>query len=74
MFEKIRDALVSQLEVDPDIITRETNIIDDLGADSLDIIELIMELEEEYGLVITDESIHEFQTVGEIADFIEGLL
>ena len=46
MFEKIRDVLAKQFELDPETITRETNLIDDIGADSLDIVELIMELEE----------------------------
>lgn len=74
VFEKIRDALVSQFEVNPATITRDTDIMNDLGADSLDLVELIMTLEEEYAISVTDESVYEHKTVGEIADFIESLL
>jgi len=74
VFEKIKEALVSQFEADPAAITRDTDIMNDLGADSLDLVELIMSLEDEYGVSVTDESIYEHKTVGEIADFIEALL
>ena len=73
IFERIKEALAAQFEVDPDKITRDTNIMNDLGADSLDLVELIMTLEEEYGVSVTDESVYEYKTVGEIADFIESL-
>ncbi|MBR4058091.1 MAG: acyl carrier protein [Oscillospiraceae bacterium] len=72
MFEKICDMLVQQLEVNPDIITMDTNIVDDLGADSLDVVELIMALEDEYGVMITDEQATELTTVGAIARFLEA--
>ena len=74
IFERIKEALVSQFDVDPDKITRDTDIMNDLGADSLDLVELIMTLEDEYGVSVTDESVYEHKTVGEIADFIESLL
>jgi len=74
IFEKIKEALVSQFEVDPEKITRDTDIMNDLGADSLDLVELIMTLEDEYGVSVTDESVYEHKTVGEIADFIESLI
>ena len=74
VFEKIKEALASQFEVDPESITRNTDIMDDLGADSLDLVELIMTLEDEYGISVTDESVYEHKTVGDIADFIESLL
>jgi len=74
VFDRIREALVSQFEVDPEKITRETDIMNDLGADSLDLVELIMTLEEEYGISVTDESVYENKTVGEIADYIESLI
>ena len=54
-------------------INEDTDIAGDLGADSLDIVELIMMLEEEFGIVITDESIYEYKTVGEITSFIENI-
>ena len=74
VFDKIKEALSSQFEVDPATITRATDIMGDLGADSLDLVELIMTLEEEYGISVTDESVYEHKTVGEIADFIESLI
>ena len=74
VFEKIREALSVQFEVDPDKITRETDVMNELGADSLDLVELIMTLEDEYSITVTDESVYEHKTVGEIADFIESLL
>ncbi|MBE6968481.1 MAG: acyl carrier protein [Ruminococcaceae bacterium] len=72
MFEKICDMLVQQLDVNPDTITMDTNIVDDLGADSLDVVELIMALEDEYGVMITDEQATELTTVGAIARFLEA--
>ena len=74
VFDKIKATLVAQFEVDPDRITRDTDIMNDLGADSLDFVELIMMLEDEYGVNVTDESIYEHKTVGDIADFIESLI
>ena len=74
VFERIRDELSSQFQIDPGSITRDTDIMNDLGADSLDLVELIMSLEEEYGISVTDESVYEHKTVGEISDFIESLL
>lgn len=73
MFEKVRDMLASQLELDPAQITMETHLIEDLGADSLDVVELIMELENEYGVLISDEAATELVTVGEIVRFLETL-
>ena len=74
VFEKIRETLSTQFEVDPEKITRDTDVMNDLGADSLDLVELIMTLEDEYNITVTDESVYEHKTVGEIADFIESLL
>ena len=74
VFEKVQEALASQFETDAANITRDTNIVDDLGADSLDLVELIMTLEEEYGIVVTDEEVYKCKTAGEIADYIEKLI
>ena len=73
MFEKIRDVLTKQFELDPETITRETNLIDDIGADSLDIVELIMELEDEFGIKISDEDAVKLDTVGRICDYLDTL-
>ena len=74
IFERIRDALAAQFETSPEKITRETDIMNDLGADSLDLVELIMTLEEEYGISVVDDSVYDNKTVGEIADYIESLV
>jgi acyl carrier protein len=71
IFEKVRDALASQFELDPETVTLETNLIDDLGADSLDVVELIMELEDEFGITISDEAAAELYTVQRIVDYLE---
>ena len=74
VYEKLRALLAEQLGISVNDITPETNIIDDLGADSLDVMELLTALEEEYDLLITDERVRELYTVKEVADFIESLL
>lgn len=73
IFEKVRDALASQFELDPATVTPDTNLIDDLGADSLDVVELIMELEDEFGITISDEAAAELYTVGRIVEYLEKL-
>ena len=74
VFEKIKDALASQFEVDAASITPDTDIVADLGADSLDLVELIMSLEDEFGISVTDEAIYGYKTVGEIMTYIESLI
>jgi len=74
VYERIKEVLAAQFELDPDSITRETDVMNDLGADSLDLVELIMTLEDEYGVSVTDESVYERKTVGEIAEFIESMI
>jgi acyl carrier protein len=73
-FDRIRTLLARQFEVSSGAISMDTNIIDDLGADSLDIVELITSIEEEFGIIITDESAHELYTVRQVVDFIEKLI
>lgn len=74
VFVRLRDILADVLEANPAAVTMETNIVDDLGADSLDIVEIITGLEEEFDLTITDESVQNLYTVGEIAEYISNLL
>jgi len=74
VYEKVRTILADQLEVDEDRITMDTNIMEDLGADSLDVVELIMCLEEEFGIVITDEGVGQLTTVRQVVEFIEKLV
>ncbi|MBQ1361828.1 MAG: acyl carrier protein [Oscillospiraceae bacterium] len=72
-FDKVREALAKQFELDPESITLDTNLIDDLGADSLDVVELIMSLEDEFGVTISDEDAAQLYTVGRIVDYLENL-
>ena len=72
-FDKVRDALAQQFELDPESITLETNLIDDLGADSLDVVELIMSLEDEFGIAISDEDAAQLYTVRRIVEYLERL-
>ncbi len=73
IFENVRDALAQQFEVDPETITMDTSLIDDLGADSLDVVELIMSLEDLFGISITDEDAAQLDTVRKIVDYLERL-
>ena len=68
MFEKVKSVLAQQFELDPESITMDTNLIDDLGADSLDVVELIMSLEDEFGIAISDNDAAQLYTVGRIVD------
>ena len=72
-FEKVREALVQQFELDPETITLDTNLIDDLGADSLDVVELIMSLEDEFGVSISDDDAAQLYTVGRIVEYLENM-
>ena len=73
IFEKVRAALAKQFELDPETITADTNLIDDLGADPLDVVELIMSLEDDFGIAISDEDAAQLYTVGRIVDYLEKL-
>ena len=72
-FEKVRDILAKQFDIDPESITPETDLIDDIGADSLDVVELIMSVEDEFGVSISDEEAENLRTVGKIVEFIESI-
>ena len=73
IFEKVQNALAEQFEVSPDTITLDTNLVDDLGADSLDVVELIMSIEDEFGVSISDEEAANLVTVQRIVDYVEKL-
>ena len=73
MFEKVKSVLAQQFELDPESITMDTNLIDDLGADSLDVVELIMSLEDEFGIAISDNDAAQLYTVGRIVDYLKKL-
>mgnify|MGYP006392091975 CR=1 FL=1 len=72
VFEKVKGIIVEQLGVADTSVTMEASFIDDLGADSLDIVELVMALEEEYGVEIPSEDLENITTVGAVIDYIES--
>ena len=72
VFEKVREILMDQLDVEEDAVTMEASITDDLGADSLDVADLVMSLEEEFDCEIPDEEIENIKTVGDIVHYIES--
>ncbi len=73
MFDKVKETIVSTLGCSADEVTLEAKITDDLGADSLDAVELSMALEEEMGVSIPDDQLAQFVTVGDIVSFLEKL-
>jgi acyl carrier protein len=69
-FDKLKGLIVEQLAVDADEVTMEASFIEDLNADSLDLVELIMELEEQFGIQVPDEIADKIVTVGDAVDYI----
>lgn len=70
-YEKVRQLICDQLGKSLDKVTLETRIVEDLGADSLDVVELLMSLEDEFGLSLPDEVAMEMKTVGDIVNYID---
>ena len=73
MFDKVQAILAKQLRKDPAIITPDAKIKRDLGADSIDILQLLMKIEDQYGLVIPDQALATFETVGDVVAYLEQL-
>ncbi len=69
--DKVRDIIVEQLGVSPEEVVPEASFIDDLGADSLDIVELVMAIEEEFGLEIPDDDAEKLQSIGDAISYVE---
>ena len=74
VFDKIKDILVDQLGVEEGEVTMEASFIDDLAADSLDVVELIMTMEEEFGIEIDEEDVESLTTVGAAVEYIKAHL
>jgi acyl carrier protein len=69
--ERVKEIIVNQLDVNPDQVTPDAKFIEDLGADSLDTVELVMELEDKFGNEIPDDQAEKLQTVGDVIKYIE---
>ncbi len=71
-FEKVQDIVAEKLGIEKSKITLEASFIDDLGADSLDTVELIMKMEEEFGVTIPDEEAEKLKTVGDVVKYLDS--
>lgn len=72
VLEKLKSILSEQFDVEEDTITAETNLADDLGADSLDVVDLLMSIEDEFEIEIPDTEVENIKTVGAIVEYIES--
>ena len=72
VFEKLKEIIADQLDADAESITMESSITEDLHADSLDVVDLITTIEDEFDLSIPDEAVEEIKTVGDIVNYIEA--
>ena len=73
VFEKIREILCEQLDVEEDDVTMESNIAEDLGADSLDVVDLIMSIEDEFEIEVAHDQVENIKTVGDVVNYIESM-
>ena len=71
VFEKVREIICDQLELEEDVVTMEAILLEDLGADSIDLADLVMTFEDEFDLEISDEALENIKTVSDIVKFIE---
>jgi acyl carrier protein len=74
VLDKLKEIIAAQFGIDVDEVSEETDIVADLGADSLDVVEMMMALEEEYGVTIDDSKVAELKTVGDVAACVEGMI
>ena len=72
MLDVVKEILAKQLRLDVDTIDESTDIVNDLGADSLDVVEMLMTIEQEQGIVVPDEASASFKTVGDVAKYLEN--
>ena len=73
MYEKVCEMLAKQLDISADTITPQSEVVKDLGADSLDVVELMMDLEDEYGITLPEGDVENIKTVQDIVDRMEKL-
>lgn len=71
MINKVKDLLAKQMRIDVKTLDEDTDIMEDLGADSLDIVEMLMAIEENFGITVSDEEAVNLRTIRDVADFIE---
>ena len=71
IYEKIKKIIADNLEIDEDSITMDSVVTDDLGADSLDVVDLVMSFEDEFGVEIPDDAVENIKTVGDIVKYLE---
>ena len=71
VFERIREMLAERLEIEPEKITMESDILEDFEADSLDVVDMVMSLEDEFGIEIPDEQVENLRTVGDVVRYVE---
>ena len=71
VFERIRESICDQLDLEEDKVTMDSDIMEDFEADSLDVVDLVMSIEDEFGLEVPDDQIENFRTVGDVVRYIE---
>ena len=71
VFERIREVICDQLDLEEDKVTMDSDIMEDFEADSLDVVDLVMSIEDEFGLEVPDDQIENFRTVGDVVRYIE---
>ena len=74
IFEKLKAMAVEQIGIDPALIKPESDIVKDLGCDSLDIVDMLMSVEEEFGVIVEDKDVSEMRTMADVVAFIDGKL
>ena len=74
MFEQIKDLLVEELQVNPDEVTPDAELVNDLGINSLELADLVLQCEERFDIEISDDEIHKFVTVGDVANYLEKVV
>lgn len=71
VFEKLKEIIALQLDIDGETLTPETKILEDLGTDSLDVVEMLMSVEDEFNVEIPDEKIEDLKTIGDVVEYIQ---